>query len=91
MLIKRGSGVNIITKNLIVQLSLSKPNLAPYNLHMVDQTIAKPLGFIRDLKIFVHGIPYMVTFIVINNNVLDFSYSMLLGWPWLSDAKVSHD
>jgi hypothetical protein len=31
-----GFGVNIITKKLRVQLSLSKPKLAPYNLHMVD-------------------------------------------------------
>ncbi len=33
----------------------------------------------------------MVTFIIININVLDFSYSMLLGCPWLRYAKVSHD
>jgi len=31
---------------------------------MVDQTIPKPLGFIRGLKIFVHGILYIVTCIV---------------------------
>jgi hypothetical protein len=62
-----------------------------YNLPMAYQTIAKPLGLIRGLKIFVYGIPYMVTFIVINLNVLDFSYSMLLGRPWLRDAKVSHN
>jgi hypothetical protein len=58
---------------------------------MAYQTIAKPLGLIRDLKIFVHGIPYIITFTIINNNVLDFSYSMLLGCPWLRDAKVSHN
>jgi len=58
---------------------------------MAYQTIAKPLGLIKDLKLFVHGIPYMVTFIVINNNVLDSSYLMLLGRPWLKVAKVSHD
>jgi hypothetical protein len=58
---------------------------------MVNQTIAKPLGLIEDLKIFIHGIPYKVTFIVINSNVLDFIYLMLLGHPWLRDAKVSHD
>jgi hypothetical protein len=58
---------------------------------MADQIIAKPLGLIRDLKIFVHGIPYMVTFNVINNNLLNASYSMLLGCPWLKDAKVSLD
>jgi hypothetical protein len=63
----------------------------PYNLCMVDQTITKPLSLIRDLKIFDHEIPYMVTFTVINKNVLDFSYSMLLECPWSKDAKVSHD
>jgi hypothetical protein len=25
------------------------------------------------------------------NNVVDFSYSMLLGKPWLKDVKVAHD
>ncbi len=88
VLIDGGSRVNIIIDNLKVQLSLSKPNPAPYNLHMVDQTIAKPLGLIRDLEIFVHGIPYTITFIVISNNVINFNYSMLLGRPWLRDVKV---
>jgi hypothetical protein len=58
---------------------------------MANQTIAKPLGLIRDLKIFVHGIPYIVTFTIMNNNVLNFNYSMLLRHHWLKDAKVSHD
>ncbi len=43
------------------------------------------------MKIFVHGIPYIVIFIVNDSNVINFSYSMLLGCPWLKDAKVSHD
>jgi len=58
---------------------------------MANQIITKPLGLIRDLKIFVHGIPYIVTFIVIDSSVINFSYSMLLGCPWLKDAKVSCD
>jgi hypothetical protein len=60
-------------------------------MRMANQTIAKPLSFIRDLKIFVHGIPCTVTCTIINNNVLDSNYSMLLRCPWLRDAKVSHD
>jgi hypothetical protein len=48
---------------------------------MANQTIAKPLGLIKHLKILVHGIPYAVTFIVIYSNVLDSSYFMLLGHP----------
>jgi hypothetical protein len=77
-------------EKLRVQLDLSKPKLTPYNLHMADQTIVKPLGIIKDLKIFVHEIPYVVTFIVIHSNVMNFSYFMLLGHPWLKDTKVSH-
>ncbi len=91
MLIDGSFKANIITDNLIVQLGLSKPNSTSYNLHMADQTIAKPFGFIRDLKIFVHGAPYIITFAIIYNNVLDSKYSMLLGHPWLRDVKVSHD
>jgi hypothetical protein len=57
LLINGGSRINIITENR-VQLGLSKLNPMPYNLRVANQIIAKPLGFIRDLKIFVHGIPY---------------------------------
>jgi hypothetical protein len=60
-----GSRVNIIMEKLRVQLGLSKPKPALYNLCMADQTITKPLGFIKDLKILVHGIPYVVTFTMI--------------------------
>jgi len=58
---------------------------------MADQTITKPLGLIKDLKILVHGIPYVMTFIIIQSNVLDSNYFMLLGCPWLKDVKMSHD
>ncbi len=87
VLIDGGSGVNIITKNLRVQLGLSKPNLTPYNLWMAHHTIAKPHNYIRDLKIFVHGIPCIVTFIVINNIILNFNYSMFVKMPMVNRCK----
>jgi hypothetical protein len=46
---------------------------------------------IKDLKIYVHGIPYITAFTVFWNNVVDSSYSMLLGRPWLKDVEVAHD
>jgi hypothetical protein len=55
---------------------------------MVDQTIAKPLGLIKDLKILIHGIPYVVTFTIIQSSVLNSSYSMLLGHPWLKCLMI---
>jgi hypothetical protein len=48
------------------------------------------MGLIRDLKIYVHDIPYIM-FIIFQNSVVNSSYSMLLGRPWLRDAKVAHD
>jgi hypothetical protein len=53
--------------------------------------MTRPLGIIINLKIHIHGIPYVATFIVLQNNVVDSSYFMLLGRPWLRDAKVTHD
>jgi len=72
-------------------LGLPKPKPTPYNLRMANQTTIKPMGFIKDLKIYVHGIPYITTFTVLQNSVVNFNYSMLLGRPWLKDAKVAHD
>jgi hypothetical protein len=60
-----------------LQLGLLKPKLAPYNLHMANQTIANPLGLIKYFKIIVHGIPYVMTFIVIHSSVL-VTHSQLL-------------
>ncbi len=58
---------------------------------MIHQTTTKLIGLIKDLKIYVHNIPYIITFIVLQNNVVNFCYSMLLEKPWLKDTKVAHD
>jgi hypothetical protein len=91
VLLDGGYGINIIIEKLQVKLGLPKPKLAPYNLRMANQTIVKPLGLIKDLKNFLHGILYSFTFTVIHSSVLDFNYFVLLGCPWLRDVKVSHD
>jgi hypothetical protein len=75
---------------LRLRLGFRKPKLAPYNLKMVDQITTKPMGLFRNLKIYVHGIPYITTFTVLHNSVVDSSYSMFLGRPWLRDAKLAH-
>ncbi len=72
-------------------LKLPNFKLVVYTLWMANQTITKVIGLIKDLKIHIHVIPYIATFIVMNNSVLDSSYSMLLGWPWLCNARVIHD
>jgi len=76
VLLDGGFGVNIIILRLRLGLPKLKPT--PYNLRMANQTITKLVGLIRDLKIYVYGIPYITIFTVLQNSVLDFSYSMLI-------------
>jgi hypothetical protein len=92
VLLDGGLGVNIITKLFCNKLGLPKPKHALYNLRMVDQTTIKLIGLMQNMKILVYGIPYVMTFMVLQNNALDANYLMLLGKMWnLWDAKVSHD
>jgi hypothetical protein len=53
--------------------------------------MTRPQGILKKLKIHIHGIPYIATFTILRNNVVDSSYYMLLGRPWLRDEKVTHD
>jgi hypothetical protein len=91
VLLDGGSRVNIIIEQLRLKLGLPKPKPTPYHLRMSNQIATKIVGLIKDLKICVHGIPYIIAFTVLQNSVVDFSYSMLLGRPWLRDAKVARD
>ncbi len=91
VLIDGGASVNIITKNLRTKLSSPKPRPTPYHLRIAYHNMTTPLGIIKNLKIHIHGIPYITTFMVLKSGVVDFSYFMLLGRPWLIDAKVTHD
>jgi hypothetical protein len=58
---------------------------------MANETITKPMGLIRDMKIYVHDIPYITMFTILHNSVIDASYSMLLRKSWLKDAKITLD
>jgi hypothetical protein len=55
---------------------------------MVDYNMTIPLGIIKKLNTHIHGIPYIATFTVFKNSVVDLNNSMLLGKLWLRDAKV---
>ncbi len=68
-------------------MGLPKPKPTPYNLRMANQTTTKLMGLIKDLKIYVHGILDITMITILQNSVVDSSYSMLLGRPWLRDAK----
>jgi hypothetical protein len=70
-----GYGVKIMMEELWKRLGFPSPRPTLYTLRMVNQTITKMMGFIKDLKIQIHGIPYIAKSMVMKNNVLDSIYS----------------
>jgi len=56
---------------------------------MATQTTTKLIGLIRNLKMYVHGIPYITTFTILQNIVVNLNHVMLFSKPWLKDAKVA--
>jgi hypothetical protein len=58
---------------------------------MADQFLTKLARLIKDVNFQVHGILYIPTFTVMKQSDGDGSYSMMLGRPWLKNAKVLHD
>ncbi len=72
-------------------MGLPKLKPTPYDLKITDQITTKLVGLFKDLNIYVHGIPYISTFTILQNSVVDFCYSMLLRKPWLKDVKVAHN
>jgi hypothetical protein len=91
VLLDGGLGVNIIIEDLRKKLGLLIPKHVPYTFKMANQTLTKLVRLIQDLKIHIHNIPYVITFIMMKNNILDNRYSILLSHPWLQDAMVTHD
>ena len=91
VLLEGGLGLNVITEEERHRLGLPKPSRAPFNLKMANGTIAKPTDLLRDVKIHIHGFPFIVTLTVINCQTIKSDYSMLLSRPWLRNAKIIYD
>lgn len=81
----------MITEEKWVRLGLLASQVAPYRLHMAYQNVVELEGLIKNIKIHIHGISYFIILTVICNTKVNDAYSMLLGCPWLIDAKVNHD
>lgn len=66
-------------------------SLAPFDVKMANGMLVKPKGLIRDVKIHIHSIPYIVIFIVLNCWIVKSNYRMLLGQHCLRHARVIHE
>lgn len=77
VLLDRGLEMNIIIEDFTKKLGLPIPKTS-YTFRMANQTMTRLIRLINNLKIHIHGIPCISTFIMMNI-ILDDNYSMLLG------------
>ena len=91
VLLDGGSGVNLMSNNLRKQLGLPQPKPSHYFFKMANQTRVQPVGLFNHFKISIHNIPYTIAVTVVEMADQQVDYSMILGCPWLRDAKVEHD
>lgn len=87
----RGSRVNVIAEQECCRLKLPKPTAVPFKLRMAHNTLVQPIGLLREVKIHIQGIFYMVIPTIISFKNVNLAYTLLLDKPWLQDAHVIHD
>lgn len=58
---------------------------------MADQQCMRPLGILQSIVLDIGGISFSMAFVVLSMEDTLEEYSMLLGRPWLWQAKVRHD
>jgi hypothetical protein len=90
-LIDGGSGVNTITDTLRRKLGLKKIEPPPCTIKMADQRKVMHKRIIRDVRLDVGEIVIRMTLTVIDMVNTEDSYSLLLGRPWLKEARAQHD
>lgn len=84
-------GVNVIIESIAKELGLEWEPI-PFNIRMADNRTVLPRGLVKHAKIKVGSMEYLVNLVVIAMQTpTPDSYQVLLGRPWLRDAKVKHD
>ena len=91
VLVDGGSGLNILPKHTMKRLGLSLTGPSPFIINMANQTLAVPLGMIKDCRINTRGEEYVVTFHVIKMYSNNDTFPILLGRPWLKMADAIVD
>ena len=65
VLVDGGSGLNILSEHTMKRLGLSLTGPSSFIINIANQTLAVPLGMIKDCRISSRGEEYVVTFYVI--------------------------
>jgi hypothetical protein len=85
--VEGGSSVDLMTEPTAFGLGFEEFEPANRVLRMADQSRVMPLGVLNDVTTVIGGIPFMLTYVIIQPTSPS-TYPVLLGRPWLYGANV---
>ncbi|PTQ27041.1 hypothetical protein MARPO_0236s0001 [Marchantia polymorpha] len=85
-----GSGVNIMTEETANSLGFQTFEPTTRVLRLADQTRRMPLGMLSNVRTNIEGVDFQLSYIVLQP-LMKKGYDVLLGRPWLYDAKARCD
>ncbi|KAH7437914.1 hypothetical protein KP509_05G095200 [Ceratopteris richardii] len=86
-----GAAVNLMTEFMMKALGLNHMEETPMSLRMADQTQVKPAGLLKNVSTVVGGLEFKVDYLIVRPRTSEATFSILLGRPWLVQAKCVHD
>ena len=91
VLLDGGAGVNIITQSACERYGLKDWEPAPFLVRMADQRRVQPVGLLKGIVIDVARLTFAVSLVVLNIADAAKDYNIILGRPWLRQAKIKHN
>ena len=86
-----GSSVNLMNLDTMISLQLIDLQDTKLILRMANQSRVKPMEILSSVKTTKAGNSYWIDYIIFQPNSPHASYPILLGRPWLKEAKAKQD
>ena len=86
-----GSSVNLMTAETAETLGLTSISPTALTLRMADHSRVKPVGVVRNILTIIAGHEFNIDYVVFKLPRSASSYPILLGRPWLYNAKAKND
>ena len=86
-----GSSVNLMIVDTMEKLGLTSLLPTELLLRMANHSKVLPMGILINVDTNIGGITYKIDYVVFQLKSSTISYPILLGHPWLFDAKACND
>lgn len=90
-IVNGGFGINLMPEYTLDALGLQMSQLVHFSFTLVDQCNVPPDGIIENVPVEIQGFIFHLDFVVVRLPKLLGGFPLLIGHPWLRQAKAIHD